>query len=174
MVYDIPARQHASASAARLAELVSQVSSTDDPEVIAEFEIAVQEAGEYFESTLEDLLIYRSNLLTSCDTIRREIERLKGLVEMRESRAEVLKDAVIHYMMVADKTAVNTDLFTIRLKKNPPKVEVLSEATIPTEYMKEITKVEIKPDKKSIADALKMGIDVPGCALIQTSRIEII
>jgi len=174
MIYDIPSKQYARAESYRIAELIGLVASTDDPELIAEFEIAVQEAGETFDQHVEDLLLYRGNLISSCHAIKSEIERLQGLVEMRERRAEILKDAVIHYMNIAEKTAVNTDLFSIRLKKNPPRVEVFEQATIPTEYMKETTKVEIKPDKKAIADALKMGIDVPGCALIQTNRIEVI
>jgi hypothetical protein len=159
--------------ASRLNELMHLIASTDDPEQVAEFEMAVQEAGEMLSAHLEDMLALRQNLMNSCEAIDLEMKRLQDLRNEREARADRLHTAVIHYMTITERTEVVTDRHTLRIKRNPPKVEVYDEERVPTEYMKETTKVTISVDKKAIAEALKSGADVPGCALIQTSRLEI-
>ena len=174
MIYKVNRRKWPEGSPAyRLAELMQAMTTTDDAEMVAEFEIAVQEAGEQLSAHLEDLLALRTNMLASCDEITNEILRLKNLQVEREARAQRLHDAVIHYMNACDKSEVMTSRNTLRLRKNPPKVEIYDEAGIPSEYMREVTKVETKADKKAIAEAMKMGFEVNGCALIQTTRLEI-
>lgn len=174
MIYQVDRHKWPEGSPARrLAELMHEMAYTDDPEMVAEFEIAVQEAGQQLSAHLEDLLDLRTNMLASCDEIADEIVRLKNLQVEREARAQRLHDAVIHYMNMVGSSEVMTTRNTLRLRKNPPKVEIYDEAGIPTEYMREVTKVEIKADKKAIAEALKMGIEVNGCALIQTTRLDI-
>lgn len=174
MIYEVDRHKWPEGSPAyRLAELMHAMTTTDDAELVAEFEIAVQEAGEMLSAHIEDILAYRANLLASCVEVENEIDRLKALHAEREARAQRLHDAVVQYMHICEKTEVMTSRNTLRLKRNPPRVEVYEEAGIPPEYMREVTKVEIKPDKKAIGEALKMGIIVHGCALVQTNRLEI-
>lgn len=174
MIYQVNRQKWPEGSpASRINQLMHLIASTDDAEQVAEFEMAVQEAGLELFAHIEDMLALRQNLMNSCEAIDLEIKRLQELRDQREARADRLHTAVIHYMMITDRTEMITDRHTLRIKRNPPKVEVYDEERVPTEYMKETTKVTISVDKKAIAEALKSGADVPGCALIQTSRLEI-
>lgn len=174
MVYDVDRSKWAEGSAAnRLAHLMYMVTVTDDPEVVAEFEIAAQECGAELAEHIEDLLQYRANLIAAASSAETESERLANLAQERRTRANRLQEAVAQYLVTIGQTEMITDRHTLRVKKNPPKVEIFEQAAIPAEYMVEVVKTETRPDKKAIAEALKMGMGVNGCALIQTNRLEI-
>ena len=174
MLYNIGRKQYPQGTPAyRFAELASIMPNTDDPEVLVAFEELANELGEQLSEHVENLLSIRANILATTDAIDAEIGRLEALRLERLRRAEKLQEVVAGYMDTVDSTEIVTDLFTVKLKRNPPKVEILDEMQVPTEYIRRVEKVEMKPDKKAIADALKNGVPVDGCRLLLTKRIEI-
>jgi len=62
--------------------------------------------------------------------------------------------------------------FSLAIKKNPPKLIVAEDAIIPRDYLRVIPE-RLEPNKPEIAKALKSGIDVDGCRLETTTRLEI-
>jgi hypothetical protein len=107
----------------------------------------------------------------SAEAIKLEIQRLQSLLTERNTRAERLENAVKRYMEMVDVKEVVTDLYTLKLRKNPPKVEILEEVVVPSEY--KVERVWFTIDKKAIADALKNGVPVDGARLINTTRLEV-
>ena len=158
-------------TAYNLADLISQLQHTDDPEVVAMFEDAVEEAGEGFRVNVTTCLDLATDLSLSAEAIESEIERLQMLKQERKSRANRLQESVKRYMEMVGTSEIVTDLYTVKLRKNPPKVEITDELVIHKEYKREV--VEYKLDKKAIAEALKAGVVVDGARLVQTNRLEV-
>ena len=160
-----------SGAAYKLADLMNQMMHTDDPEVVAMFEDAIEEAGENFREYIVQAMDIAANLKMSAEAIKLEQERLHNLRNERLTRAERLENAVKRYMEMVDVKEVVTDLYTLKLRKNPPRVEITDELVIHKEYKREV--VEYKLDKKAIAEALKAGVPVDGARLVQTNRLEV-
>jgi hypothetical protein len=144
---------------------------TDDPEVVAMFEDAIEEAGENFREYIVQAMDIAANLKMSAEAIKLEQERLHNLRNERLTRAERLENAVIRHMEMVELKEIVTDLYTLKLRKNPPKVEILEEVVVPSEY--KVEKVSFTIDKKAIADALKNGVPVDGARLVNTTRLEV-
>jgi predicted nucleic acid-binding Zn-ribbon protein len=144
---------------------------TDDPEVVAMFEDAIEEAGENFREYIVQAMDIAANLKMSAEAIKLEIQRLQSLLTERNTRAERLENAVKRHMEMVELKEIVTDLYTLKLRKNPPKVEILEEVVVPSEY--KVEKVSFTIDKKAIADALKNGVPVDGARLINTTRLEV-
>ena len=160
-----------SGAAYKLADLMNQMMHTDDPEVVAMFEDAIEEAGENFREYIVQAMDIAANLKMSAEAIKLEQERLHNLRNERLTRAERLENAVKRHMEMLDVKEVVTDLYTLKLRKNPPKVEILDEIMIAKEYL--VEKTTYSADKKAIADALKNGVPVDGARLINTTRLEV-
>lgn len=157
----------------RFATLLQEIATTDDAATVAEFEEMAQTLGAEVAEHLESMLELRGNILNTCQAIDIEIERLQELKHQRQARAQRIHDAVIFYMDMIDSAELVTDTYTLRVKKNPPRVDIYDEILIPAEYLKRVEKVETKVDKKAIADAIKNGVTVEGATLVQTKRLEI-
>jgi hypothetical protein len=160
-----------SGAAYKLADLMNQMMHTDDPEVVAMFEDAIEEAGENFREYIVQAMDIAANLKMSAEAIKLEQERLHNLRNERLTRAERLENAVKRHMEMVDAKEIVTDLYTLKLRKNPPKVEIVDEIMISKEYL--VQKTTYSADKKAIADALKNGVPVDGARLINTTRLEV-
>lgn len=104
-----------------------------------------------------------------------EIARLQALKAHRQKIAAGLREYVRQQMEVAGIERISCPLFDIKLKKNPPAVEVQDERQVPAGYWvtPEPKPVEKRIDKKAVAAELKAGRDVPGCRLVQATRLEV-
>lgn len=110
-----------------------------------------------------------------CPAIDAEIARLQALKGRRQKIAQGLRDYLKWNMENAGVERVECPLFTLTLKKNPPAVEVLSVADVPIDYWTTPTPKPPEPrlDKKLIAADIKAGKVVPGCDLVQHTRLEV-
>ena len=157
-------------TAYQLSNLIAAMAETDDPEEVAIFEEMVADLGEAFKDYVVQCLDLAADLRMSCDAIDIEIKRLQALKAQRESRAERLTNAPKRYMENMGYTEVLTDLYTVKLRKNPPKV-IVDEALLDRSYF--VEKISYQPNKKQIADALKNGVPVDGAYLQQTTSLTI-
>lgn len=103
------------------------------------------------------------------DAEKQMAERRKAI----ESRAASLSAYLLANMAHAGIHAVETPHFAIKVKTNPPSVEVYDEKLIPGEFMRQPAIPAPAPDKTAIKAALQKGIDIQGARLVQGSRVEI-
>jgi hypothetical protein len=61
--------------------------------------------------------------------------------------------------------------YVLRIKKNPPHVEIVDEEMLPPEYMR--TKQVIEIDKARIKEDISADMEVPGALLVADFRLEI-
>lgn len=103
-------------------------------------------------------------------------EAEKQMAERRkrlEARTAHLVERLKTGMEIAGVTELSCPHFAIKVKKNPPSVEVWDEQQIPVAYMRQAEAPPPAPDKKAIAQAIKEGKEVPGAQLVQGTKLDI-
>ncbi len=153
--------------------LMDQLASMDlDPQTVADTieasgitdEIAVKAQGvEMIARTLE----------AHNPAIDAEIERLQALKKQRANAAAYLRKYLLINMQATGIQKIETPLFKLSVRENPPAVEIYEPGLIPAEYMKQPEPPPPAPDKAAIRDAMKAGAEVPGCRLTRGTRLEI-
>ena len=113
---------------------------------------------------IDNIVKFNQNLDSSIVAIDAEVIRLEELKDSFQKKQDWLKMYLKNTMEAAGLLKFNTDLFKIRIQRNPPSVEILNEAAIPDAYKK--TKTEITIDKNKLKSDLTAGIEVAGVRLI--------
>lgn len=90
-----------------------------------------------------------------------------------EKRAKSLRAYLLTQMTVCGISEIKGSGLLLKLQNNPASVDVLDERQIPAEYMRTPPPPAAEPNKKLIGEALKSGIEIPGCKLKQTQRLVI-
>ena len=100
-----------------------------------------------------------------------EIKRLQE----RKARLKKTKDWFKNYLKTnMERAKINkivTDLFTLKIVKNPPKVVVDDTSIVPNRFI--VEKISYSTDKVKMAQELKEGSIIPGAELKQETRLEI-
>ena len=124
---------------------------------------------------VEDYIYVIRNRTAFTDAMQAEIERMTERRNAELKRIEAIESWLLQNMIACDFRKVECPAFTITVQNNPPKVEVLDEKQIPADYWRtpEPKPPVAAPDKKTILQALKDGVDVPGCKIVQISRLVV-
>ena len=155
----------------RIADLIDALATTDDPEAIAEFETMIEEGADEFREYVSNVLAMAGELEQTIAGLKSEQQRIAALVIERSQRVERLRTAVKRYMETLQLSEILTDLYTVRIRRNPASVVIDDETAIAPEYKR--TTVTESVDKKAIAEALKAGAPVEGARLSHSTRLEI-
>lgn len=152
-------------------------------------EIALIESGGEITKDLEELLAFKDYtvkaLADSVDVVAMTNERIEMTITYYQQQIhaiEALRDGLHNakFKLMSNLESEMNRLGIIELnglnkcvvfRKNPPKVDVISEDMVPDDY-KKITMIEAI-DKKLISEALKKGTEVPGCRLTQGRTLTI-
>lgn len=99
------------------------------------------------------------------EVITQEIARLTARKTHLKNRIAWMKRYAVGELQRLGRPKMDGDLFTLRLHKNPPSVEVsvLPDA-LPEQFVRIIPETR-EPDKKALLDALKAGATIPGAEL---------
>jgi hypothetical protein len=104
------------------------------------------------------------------DTIDAEIKRLQAAKKQREKASEYLKDRIKHAMELFSIEEIKTPLVKINFRKSES-VEVDDVNSLPMAY--KTVKVVETADKASIKKAIKDGVFVPGCFIVEHRNLQI-
>lgn len=103
---------------------------------------------------------------------RAEAKRMADSVQTFDNKATWLRQYVLQHMQALGIERIDTGRFTLAVKQNPPRVEVLEPMMIPSEFNR--TKITVEPDKPQILRHYKeSGEIVPGVEITRTKRLEI-
>lgn len=105
--------------------------------------------------------------------IEAEIERLTALKKSREKTAASLREYLKTNMIAAGISKLESPLFKVSLRDNPPAVDVFEPGLIPVEFMTQPETPPPSPNKTAIKEAIKAGKDVPGARLTKTQRLVV-
>jgi predicted TIM-barrel fold metal-dependent hydrolase len=103
---------------------------------------------------------------------RNEAKRLTEKARRNEAHADRLRQYAKECMQQLGIERLDTGTFTLAVRVNPPSVNVLDAALVPSEFQR--TKIEVSVDKRAILDAFKTdGEIVPGTEIVRTDRLSI-
>ena len=103
-------------------------------------------------------------------------EAEKGLANRRkliEKKRVRLEEYLLSNMLLTGTANIESPLIRIRVKDCPPSVVIDAESQIPQEFMRQPETPPPAPDKKAIAESIKIGHEVPGCHLERRKTLEI-
>lgn len=139
-----------------------------DPETLKD---TLESIEEQFEDKAENIVRLMQLNKADMDAIDVEIERLKKRKTSLESKNKQLGEYLFHHMQETGINAIKSPLMTIKIVKNPPRVNVTDEDGIPPEYFVQKSKFEL--NKKELLKDLKDGLVISGASLVQDSRLDI-
>ena len=105
------------------------------------------------------------------NAVKDEKKRLNDYQKRLETAQERLKSTVLIAMRKAEIKTILTDVGELKRRKTKPLVIVDDVTAVPAEYME--TKIEQKPNKNKIYDALKKGEKVAGCRLQENESLGV-
>lgn len=113
------------------------------------------------------------NLQETSEAIRRAAAQALSRANAIDNRAESLLAYALIQLKAAGISKVDHPMLRMSVRKNPVKVMIDFEDSIPAEYMRQPEPPPPKPDKAAIKEALEAGKDVPGTHLERGERLHI-
>ena len=140
-------------------------------------EITPEEKAELMEMIYNEIaqkslnsFYYIRNKETELEAIDNEIKRLKGIKERKERVIDRFKSYVRDCLVTMDKTKLDFGIGSFSLR-NSVSTEIDDLDSIPKKFL--VKKVEMKPDKKLIKEALQGGKKVKGARLQENVSLQI-
>ncbi len=104
--------------------------------------------------------------------IESAIEAMSKRANRAKKRAESIRAYLKEQMERAGISKLDSPFFGLSIRKNPPKLMIAEDALVPRDYLRVIPE-RLEPNKPEITKALKSGIEIDGCRLEATTRLEI-
>lgn len=119
------------------------------------------------EAKLENVALWVKNLKAEAAAIKAE----KDALAAREKKAAKKAEDLERWLALAlGGQEFNTAKCAVSFRRST-KVDVLDKSIIPEGFLR--AKTEYSPDKDAIAAAIKAGLEVNGCALVESLNISI-
>lgn len=120
---------------------------------------------------LQAVIGYALNQKAEGEAIEEAVRKMQGRAKSKKNSAQSLLDYALINMRKLGLTQLECAQFAARIQKNPPGVEVFDESVLPDEFKSQV--IEVKIDKKSIAEQIKLGKTIPGAALKVSESLRI-
>jgi hypothetical protein len=102
-----------------------------------------------------------------------EAKRMADTVGTYQHRADWLRAYVLRQMETLEVPKIETGRFTLAVRQNPPRVEVLNDAEIETSFLRHIPE-QWEPNKKAILEHYKRTGEIPpGVDIVRGTRLDI-
>ena len=126
-----------------------------------------------FDEKAKSVAMFIGNLEADAEAIANAAKAMQARAKRLTNRAEAVRTYLKINMEACGFTKISCPWFTITLRKNPPRVEVYDEPSIPDAYRVWPEPPPPTIDKRALLDVLKTGAEVPGARLAQDNRVEI-
>ena len=149
-----------------------QIEETDDAALQAMYDTLEGLEGEIqvkAQSVAAHILNVEAMAAAAMDASKRLCERARRI----QRRADAMRQYLHHHMELAGLTKIESPEFTLSVRKNPPSVQIIDQDAIPQRFWVPVPPPAPALDKRGIAAELKAGMEVPGCSLAQSTRLEI-
>lgn len=125
-----------------------------------------------FEVKAQSVIAYIKNQEITEKMLDEHIKQMTGNLKAAKARNQSLKDYLARNMQSAGITEIKADDGTFKASFRKSKaVEILDEAQIPAEFMRETVKIE--PDKTAIKKAIESGREVAGAKIEERQNLQI-
>ena len=143
----------------------------EDLETDMAVEVALDELTSDIQAKAGQCVAVMNRMQTHINAVKAEKKRLGDYQKRLETAQARLKRSVLMAMHKAELKTILTDVGELKRRKTKPLVIVDDVTAVPAEYME--TKIEQKPNKNKIYDALKNGEQVAGCRLQENESLGV-
>jgi hypothetical protein len=126
-----------------------------------------------FEDKAQAVAMVIGNLEGAADAISEAAKQMQARAKRLNERAAGIKTYLKIQMQATGITKISCSYFAITLRKNPPRLDIADEQSIPDEFRVWPEPPAPTIDRKALLDALKRGRDIPGARIAQDERVEI-
>ena len=144
--------------------------STDDAQTIAD---TIEAESFDLETKTVNIAYAIKNIDATIVALKHVAQENANRIKSLENRAAGLRAYTIDCLDFAGVDKILGYHFEIKLRNNPPSVDIFDADQLPVEYMRQPDLPPMVPDKAAIKAAISVNSNVPGARLIQTKRIEI-
>lgn len=142
----------------------------------SEDEAAIEAAGTDLTEKARNVVAWTLNREAQCVAIQHEIDRLNALLKAEQGQAEWARKWLLNGMRQAGIKELNLGTMIVKLKDNPPAVQVqdgaIESGLLEDRFVR--TTVVRAPDKAAIKYAmLTDGEIIAGCSITREQRVEI-
>jgi len=141
-----------------------------DPQTLADTLDAL--AGD-FEVKAKSVAMFIENLEADADAIENAAKAMQARAKRFRHRAEAVRTYLKINMEACGFTKISCPYFVITLRKNPPRVDVYDEPSVPDTYRVWPEPPPPTLDKRALLEVLKAGERVPGVRLAQDNHVVI-
>lgn len=138
-------------------------------------EEAVRDTLEGLQGELEQKAVNVAAFIRNLENTARGIKEAEQAMAKRrrtiENRVKAIKDYLLTNMVHTGIQKIESPLFVLGVRKNPPSVVVDDPESLPADYRREV--ISVQPDKTGIKNALKAGQLVPGAHLVNGVSLSI-
>lgn len=113
------------------------------------------------------------NLEATATSIKEAEAAMAARRKSIEKRTAALIERLKTGMEIAGVQELSCPYFAIKVKKNPPAIDVWDEKQIPAKYLVQAPPPPPSIDKKAIKADIDADIEVPGAKKVQGTRLEI-
>lgn len=113
------------------------------------------------------------NLDSFADQVDEAAAAMAQRAKRIRERAAGIKTYLKTSMQATGITKIQCTEFTIALRKNPARADIVNEEAIPDEFREWPEPPPPRVNRKAVVDALKAGREVPGAQLAQDERVDI-
>ena len=156
-------------------DFLTLINKVNDAEITEDdFLIQINELNGDFIEKANNICSYIKNIEAETEAIKKHLEIMTCKRKTLENRVDSLKNYVLTNMQKIGLTDFNDkkQLYTVKIKKNPPSVSILDESLINKDFIKE--KITYDIDKKAILQHFKTtGETVAGVEIVTKNRLEI-
>jgi len=154
-----------------LSQAIQLYNEAETDEQLAEIEAKLVSLNLSFKEKCVAVAKHVLNTESESGQVEAEITRLKGILERREKQVEWFKRYLKSAMENTQTTEIDGITLKLKIKNNPPSVEIVDEAAVPEKYKK--SKVVVTIDKAAIKADWKEGVGVDGAKVNRGTRLEI-
>jgi len=140
------------------------------PEVVAD---TLESIGGDLELKAQNVALFTRNLEATAAAIKQAEGDMAARRKAIERRVQGLKDYLLHAMQATGIKKIEGPYLRIGVRDNPEAVEVFDAAQVPAEFMRQPEPPPAAPDKTAIKAAIKAGVEVAGCKLTRSQRLDI-
>ena len=153
--------------------LLALMDSSEEDEIDEDsFLLALAALESDFNAKATNIACLIREIVSESHAVTETAKTLQSRSQRLDKRADLLRNYLCSQMQIIGLDHASDSRISIALKRNPASVQVESPDCLPPEYCRVIPEC-VEPDKTAIKTALKSGITIPGCALIQTTRLDI-
>lgn len=149
-------------------------------ELLSELDMPPEVVADTLESLQGDLEVKATNIAmfvrqleVTAESIAEAEKAMAARRKAMAARAAQIKDYLFINMKRTGISKIDSPYFSISIRKNPPKVEILQSSGVPDEFIRHPPVPPPEVDKKAVADYIKAGNNPEWATLTQTERVEI-